>query len=142
MDPDERVTRMEELKPWVDWLAATFPQVRSRLTRCWYQHDDVREVLTALYAGWIRTYAGDPTKISTLAELTWLKDLKAFLPDLVSPSCQASHQAPPPLGNTEQAQAAFTHWLDEGAFLNEPRFHPAQAQVAKMAQQARLAAST
>ncbi|MBO8189895.1 hypothetical protein [Streptomyces spirodelae] len=138
MEPDERESRLAELTLWVDWLIETY-DVRNQIARCWYRHPRIIEQLTALYLGWVRTYAGDPSKLTLRAEIDWVKELYAFLPRLGNASCQSSHQDPPapPLTDGE----AYSEWVDAGpAFLARPRSHPAQAQVFRLAEGARAAA--
>lgn len=55
MTPAERRAKMRELAEWVEWLRATF-ELHNQIPQCWYRHPPVREHLTALYAGWVRTY--------------------------------------------------------------------------------------
>ncbi|MEU9480717.1 hypothetical protein [Streptomyces sp. NPDC048191] len=139
MDPGDREKRLGELTLWVDWLIKTY-DLRNQIARCWYQHTRIVEHLTALYIGWVRTYAGDPTKLGLRAEAEWIKDLYAFLPRLNSASCQTSHMESPKPQLTD-GDEAFGEWLDEPPeFLTAPRAHPAKAQVARLAREAEAAA--
>ncbi|MFD9410167.1 hypothetical protein ACFWBN_24590 [Streptomyces sp. NPDC059989] len=105
MDPAERRTRMRELAGWVDWLRRAF-ELHNTITHCWYRHAAVVEHLTALYAGWMRTYAGDDEPGRELAEADWINTLHAFLPRLQLAACATgTHQepplvVPPPAGST------------------------------------------
>lgn len=137
MDPADREQRLEELVTWVDWLVETF-DLRSQVARCWYRHPRLIEHFSALFIGWVRTYAGDPTKLSTRAELDWIKELYALLPRLNSASCQTKHIDPPP--QSYSMAEAFDQWLGEAdrPFLDSPRSHPAKEQVGRMAKAKRV----
>ncbi|MEU2389590.1 hypothetical protein [Streptomyces sp. NPDC007369] len=96
MDPAERRSRMRELGAWVDWLRTAF-ELHNVITPCWYRHTAVVEHLTALYAGWLRTYAGETEPGRDLAEADWIHTLHAFTPHLKLPACATgTHQDPPP----------------------------------------------
>ncbi|KUF20144.1 hypothetical protein [Streptomyces silvensis] len=139
MDLDEREARLGEMTLWVDWLIKTY-DIRNQVARCWYRHPRIVEHLTALYTGWFRTYAGDPTKLGLRSEAEWIKDLYAFLPRLNSASCQTSHMETPAPTLTADDKA-FSEWLDEPpTFFAAERFHPAKAQKLRMAEEAKAAA--
>ncbi|MEU6618581.1 hypothetical protein [Streptomyces parvus] len=140
MEPAEREARLLELTGWVDWLLTAHPKLHAKLPKCWHQHEDIIEHLTALFLGWVRTYAGDPAKISTRAEIEWLTSLHSLTPQLSSPSCQANgtHQDPPPRPKPDGE--LLEHWMDgDPEFLTAPGRHPAQAEVSRMVAAARAA---
>ncbi|MFI8944156.1 hypothetical protein [Streptomyces syringium] len=132
LEPAERRSRMAELRTWVDWLSDTF-ELRQRIPRCWFKHPDIREYLTALYLGWVRTYAGDPAKLTLRAEIDWATSLRSLLPELAKPACQSGqHQAPPP--RRAQGDDGFDDWLAESEFGTRAAFHPAQAEASRLAE--------
>lgn len=141
MEPDERESRLMELTGWVDeWLFRAHPKVHAKIPRCWHRHEDIIEHLTALFLGWVRTYAGDPAKLSTRGEIEWITSMHALTPHLGSPSCEAGkvHQAPPP--RPAPNGEALEDWLDtEPEFLTAPAKHPAQAELSRMVAAARAA---
>ncbi|MFC9295766.1 hypothetical protein ACFTWH_10850 [Streptomyces sp. NPDC057011] len=130
MDPKERRTRMRELGGWVDWLRRTF-ELHNTITHCWYRHSAVVEHLTALYAGWMRTYAGDEAPGRELAEADWINTLHAFVPRLLLAACATgTHQeppliVPPPSGNDE----AFELYLKLSDATSASALHPAAAEL-------------
>ncbi|WP_329492580.1 hypothetical protein OG618_37520 (plasmid) [Kitasatospora sp. NBC_01246] len=132
MDPTERQQRLVELAVWVDWLVETHEMTRE-IPRCWYRHKRVLEVLTALYLGWVRTYAGDPTKTGTLGEVDWITRLHTLAPRLAAPSCTEKHRSwgdgPEPTGQE------LSDWLDVGdtEWLEDQAYHPAQAEANRLA---------
>ncbi|MFJ5645872.1 hypothetical protein [Streptomyces sp. NPDC093223] len=134
MEPDERETRLMELTGWADeWLVRAHPKVHAKIPRCWQQHEEIIEHLTALFLGWARTYAGDPGKLSLRAEMEWISGMHSLKEHLGSPACQAGnvHQEPPArkLPNGELLE----EWMDtDPEFLNAPAKHPAQAEVSRM----------
>ncbi|MFE4829981.1 hypothetical protein [Streptomyces sp. NPDC056672] len=137
MDPDERIERLVQLVEWVDWLVEA-EELRTKVARCWFRHEKQINLFTALYLSWVRTYAGDPTKLGIRAELEWIKDLKAMEPYMARPSCQSGHDEP--AGATYSMIDAFEAWLTERerSFLDAPRRHPAQAQAFQLARAKRL----
>lgn len=86
MEPPERRLRMRELAGWVDWLRTTF-ELHNQITHCWYLHSAVVEHLTALYAGWMRTYVGEEEPARELAEADWINTLHAFTPRFQLAAC-------------------------------------------------------
>ncbi|QBS44912.1 hypothetical protein [Nocardia sp. CS682] len=74
---DEAAALWHELIDWVDWLRATY-QLGSRIPGCWFQHDGVREELTALMAAhtaayWCDTETADlPREDMTAWHTQWL----------------------------------------------------------------------
>ncbi|MFD3890441.1 hypothetical protein [Streptomyces microflavus] len=140
MDLEEREARLMELTGWADWLVTAHPKLHSKLPKCWHRHEDIIEHLTALFLGWVRTYAGDPAKISTRAEIEWLTSLHSLTPHLASPGCQANgtHQDPPPRPKPDGE--LLEQWLDGNPeFLTAPPRHPALAEVSRMVAAARAA---
>ncbi|WP_405165601.1 hypothetical protein OG203_11175 [Nocardia sp. NBC_01499] len=55
LDRDEAAALWEELIDWVGWLRQIY-QLGSRIPSCWFQHDGVREELTALMAAHTAAY--------------------------------------------------------------------------------------
>ncbi|MFG1795791.1 hypothetical protein [Nocardia sp. NPDC049149] len=58
LDRSDAAALWEELIDWVDWLRETY-QLGSRVPGCWFQHDGVREELTALMAAHTAAYWRD-----------------------------------------------------------------------------------
>ncbi|MFE9406797.1 hypothetical protein ACFYNY_34380 [Streptomyces sp. NPDC006530] len=140
MEPAEREQRLMELTGWVDWLLTAHPKMHSKIPRCWHLHEDIIEHLTALFLGWVRTYAGDPAKLSLRAEIEWVTALHSLTPHLGSPGCQAGsvHQEPPK--RAEPDGELLEQWMDsEPEFLTAAAHHPAQAEVSRMVAAARAA---
>ncbi|MDH6711206.1 hypothetical protein P3T27_007959 [Kitasatospora sp. MAA19] len=133
MTPEDRQQRLGELGQWVDWLI-DHHHLHRKIPRCWYRdgHEPVLEILTALYLGWVRTYAGDPSKATTLGEIAWIKELHLLAPALAAPACEAGHQAPPPRpGPTGEA---LSDWLDTNPDrITEAPYHPAEAEATRLA---------
>lgn len=137
MEPDERIERLAQLVEWVNWLVEA-EQLRNKVARCWFRHERHINLFTALYLSWVRTYAGDPTKLGIRAELEWIKELKAMEPYMASPSCQSVHVEPP---RSEFSMIdAFEAWLTERErpFLDARRRHPALSQATQTAKAKRL----
>ncbi|MEW1639061.1 hypothetical protein AB0469_34020 [Streptomyces sp. NPDC093801] len=132
MQPAERRTRMRELGGWVDWLRTTF-ELHNTITHCWYRHPAVVEHLTALYTGWMRTYAGEEAPGRELAEADWINTLHALTPRLKLPACATgTHQEPPllvpaPPGSAED----FELYLTISDATTIPAAHPAAAELAR-----------
>ncbi len=137
MDPGLRRERLRELSVWVAWLVRTYPAVRQGLRPCWWRHRDVREVLTALYAGWVRTYTGEPQR--DLAEAEWISTLRSFAPDLQIKLCSASRHEEAP------AETWSTQDLDMELDLSEvgtlPARHPAADAAARYSAALAMAAT-
>ncbi|MEV6260691.1 hypothetical protein AB0M42_08035 [Streptomyces sp. NPDC051784] len=125
MEPDERQERLRELAVWVDWLRTTF-ELHNTVPRCCYRHPPVVEHLTALYAGWVRTYAGDQAPGRDLAEADWISTLHAFLPRLQLTACATGrHQAPPPVPSPAPgAEDDFEVFLYSSPATTAPAWHP------------------
>lgn len=130
MEPAERRIRMRELSGWVDWLRTTF-ELHNTITHCWYRHSAVVEHLTALYAGWTRTYAADQEPGRELAEADWINTLHTFTPRLKLAACATgTHQeppmiVPPPAGSGED----FELYLTLSDTKTAPAAHPAAAEL-------------
>ncbi|MER6256261.1 hypothetical protein ABT224_33420 [Streptomyces sp. NPDC001584] len=143
MTPAERETKLQELTGWVDWLLATYPKLHSKVPVCWYQHTDVIEHLTALFLGWVRTYAGDPAKLTLRSEIEWVSALHTMTPHLAIPACQAknAHVDAPP--RPQPDGVALESWMDSdpgSAFLNAEPYNPGKAEAGRMAAAALAAA--
>lgn len=132
MEPAERRTRLRELAVWVDWLRTAF-ELHNKITHCWYRHSAVVEHLTALYAGWTRTYAGEQAPGRELAEADWINTLHAFVPRLQLAACATgTHQDPPPLIPAPAGSAeAFEEHLAHSDTVNAPASHPAAAELSR-----------
>ncbi|MEE1769292.1 hypothetical protein PUR34_14310 [Streptomyces sp. JV185] len=132
MDPPERRERMRELAAWVDWLRRTF-ELHNSIPPCWYRHPPVVEHLTALYTGWVRTYAGEQTPGRELAEADWISTLHNFTPRLQLAACAGGrHQDPPPLVPPPLgADEAFEVYLVTAEAITAAAEHPAAAELAR-----------
>jgi len=126
MEPAERRERLRELADWVDWLRVTF-ELHHQIPPCWYRHPPVREHLTALYMGWLRTYAGERAPDRELAEADWINTLHGFLPRLRLAACATgTHEAPPPLPPPPPgAERALEAYLSTSDAMTAPPHHPA-----------------
>ncbi|MEU1125532.1 hypothetical protein ABZ371_18690 [Streptomyces sp. NPDC005899] len=98
------------------------------------------EHLTALYAGWIRTYAGEQAPGRELAEADWINTLHAFTPRLQLAACATgTHQAPPAAPPVPPgAEYDFDGYLDSSEAMNGPAAHPAAAEMLRQAYGAEL----
>lgn len=132
MEPTERRQRLRELATWVDWLRRTFA-LHNQIPPCWYRHSPVVEHLTALYLGWLRTYASEPG--TGVTEADWLNTLYGFLPRLQLAACATgTHEPPiPPPPPPPGAEEDFATYL---ASLDEPPRHPAAAELRRRAEEA------
>ncbi|MEV6312607.1 hypothetical protein AB0M10_28975 [Streptomyces sp. NPDC051840] len=130
IEPTERRQRLRELAEWADWLRTTF-ELHNTIPRCWYRHPPVVEHLTALYAGWIRTYAGDRPPGRELAEADWISTLHAFLPRLQLAACAGGrHEPPPPLPQSDPGAADdFESFLHTSGTAMAPARHPAAGAI-------------
>ncbi|MFI8105403.1 hypothetical protein [Streptomyces sp. NPDC086023] len=130
MEPPERRARMRELAVWVDWLRTTF-ELHNQLAPCWYRHPAVVEHLTALYAGWLRTYAAEQPPAGPLAEADWINTLHAFTPRFHLAACATGrHQEPPPpVPPPPDAADAFHLYLSVSDATTAPATHPAAAEL-------------
>lgn len=142
MDPMDRQQRLRELATWVDWLRATF-ELHNSIPRCWYRHSPVVEHLTALYAGWIRTYAGEQVPGRELAEADWINILHAFTPRLQLAACATGmHQPPPPVPPVMSVMPGtvddFDSYLACSETTNATAAHPAAAEMLRRADAAEL----
>ncbi|MEN8649706.1 hypothetical protein ABCR94_03380 [Streptomyces sp. 21So2-11] len=130
MEPPERRERMRELALWVDWLRRTF-ELHNQIPACWYLHPPVVEHLTALYVGWVRTYADEQVPGRGLAEADWINTLHVLVPHLKLPACATGlHQAPPthaPPPPGAEHDFEF-HLLTSEATTTAAR-HPAEAEL-------------
>ncbi|MFE9387704.1 hypothetical protein ACFYMO_31455 [Streptomyces sp. NPDC007025] len=133
MTPAERRAKMRELAEWVQWLRTTF-ELHNQIPACWYRHPPVREHLTALYAGWVRTYC-QPAPGRDLAEAEWLSTLHGFLPRLQVASCAngTHHEAPPRPAVRPEAQEEFEDFLTVSEFGTAESAHPAEAEALRQA---------
>ena len=108
MDPEMRRERLRELGQWTAWLVRTFPRVT--VPPCWWRHPDVREHLTALYTGWVRTYSGEPQR--DLAEAEWISTLHSLAPHLEVKVCSTGRHEDAPVMPWE------SEGLEEGLTLS------------------------
>ncbi|MCX5409850.1 hypothetical protein OHA37_39150 [Streptomyces sp. NBC_00335] len=132
MEPQERQMRMRELGCWVDWLRTAF-ELHNTITHCWYRHSAVLEHLTALYAGWMRTYAGEEEPGRELAEADWINTLHAFIPRLQLAACAAGTHQPPPLLVPPPADSAeaFDLYVRLSDTTSAAAVHPAAAELGR-----------
>ncbi|MGW7260541.1 hypothetical protein [Streptomyces sp. NPDC054834] len=133
MSPPERRARLRELRTWVEWLRHT-AELHNEIPPCWYRHRWVREMLTALYLGWLRTYEGEKTPGRELAEAEWINTVHAFKPHMKLPACVGGHQEPPlPPPPNPQADEEWELYLATSTDTTDPAVHPAEAEVRRMA---------
>lgn len=132
MDPADRRARLRELATWVDWLRSTF-ELHNNIPQCWYRHPPVVEHLTALYVGWIRTYAADQAPGRELGEADWINTLHAFTPRLQLAACATGRHEEPPAAPPvrQQATQEFEAYLSTSRLTTDPAWHPAKAAVAR-----------
>jgi hypothetical protein len=131
MPPDERQTRLRELRTWVGWLRHT-AELHNDIPSCWYRHRWTREMLTALYVGWIRVYDGDAVAGRELAEAEWINMVHAFRPHLKLPACANGHLEPPPPPPHPQADEEFEVYAAMSKDTTDLAWHPAEAEVRRM----------
>lgn len=135
MDPPERRARMRELAEWVEWLISSHG-LHNTVPACWYRHPPVIEHLTALYAGWIRTYCVDERDSAgrDLGEAEWLATLHNFTPYLNVPAClSGGHQELParrPASAEASDELAVFLWTSD--FGTRPAVHPAPDAAARL----------
>lgn len=134
MAPDERRQRLRELGEWVAWLRRTF-ELHNQLPPCWYQHPPVVEHLTALYIGWVRTYAA-PTEPQGLAEAEWLNTLHALLPRLGLATCAAGTHDAAPIPPRPHEDENFAVYVAAAPRMDQPPRHPATAEMRRLAKAA------
>ncbi|WP_328902036.1 hypothetical protein OHR86_20850 [Streptomyces sp. NBC_00441] len=134
MDPADRRTRLRELAVWVDWLRSAF-ELHNNIPQCWYRHPAVVEHLTALYVGWLRTYAGEQAAGRDLAEADWISVLHNFTPRLQLAACAGGrHQEPPaPVSLSLGTSEALEVYLVTAEALTREAVHPAAAELARRA---------
>ncbi|MET9956007.1 hypothetical protein ABZ135_31305 [Streptomyces sp. NPDC006339] len=130
MEPADRRQRLRELARWVGWLRDTFG-LHNNIPACWYRHPPVVEHLTALYVGWVRTYAGAEGPGRELGEADWINTLHALTPRLSLPACTTSHQ-PAPEPHVPDAGDDFTTFLANSPMTTSPAAHPAEAEASRL----------
>ncbi|MGW5343403.1 hypothetical protein [Streptomyces sp. NPDC004050] len=132
MAPAERRLRLRELAAWVDWVRTTF-ELHNVITHCWYRHSPVVEHLTALYTGWMRTYAAETEPGRELAEADWINTLHAFTPRLQLPACATGthHDPPPRIPRPVGADEDFDLYLTLSDATTAPAIHPAAGELAR-----------
>lgn len=124
MSPPERRARLRELRTWVDWLRHT-AELHNDIPPCWYRHRWIREMLTALYLGWRRTYEEAPTPGRDFAEADWISTVHTLRPHLKLPACVGGHQEPPPPPPPlPGAEEDFETYLLTSPETTEPARHP------------------
>jgi hypothetical protein len=141
MQPRDRRARLREIAVWVDWLRRTF-QLHNDVPPCWFRHPSAREIITALYLGWVRTYAAPQHPSGPLAEADWINTLFALAPRLHLASCVANGHQPPP--DRDAAAAAlqkntgedFELYLAASEEMTGPARHPAEAEARRLAEEA------
>jgi hypothetical protein len=130
MEPADRRERLRELAVWVDWLRRTF-ELHNQVPACWYRHPPVVEHLTALYVGWLRTYAGEPG--TGVPEADWINTLHGFVPRLQLAACAAGTHQPPPPAPPVPAPGDFATFVETSPEMTDPADHPAAAELARQA---------
>lgn len=137
MDPAERRARFRELAAWVAWLTAAH-ELHNTIPACWYRHPKIREHLTALYAGWVRSYCQEENTGRDLAEAEWISTLHAMEPYLKMPACAPKHvppPAPPPereAREREERAQALEEYLLTSDFGTEAGHHPAPDEALRL----------
>lgn len=134
MTPPERRARLKELATWVDWLRSTF-ELHNQIPPCWYRHPAVIEHLTALYVGWVRTYAGEQSPGRELSEAEWINTLHALTPRLQLATCATGIHTdpPPPIPAKPDAVEEFETYLATSDTTTQGARHPAEAEVRRLA---------
>lgn len=141
MKPKDRQQRIRELQVWVAWLRREHEQ-HNDIPACWYRHRHARNILTALYLGWVRTYAAPQPPASPLAEADWINTLLALIPRLNLASCAASVHSPPPDRDAaaaalqRDAEEDFELYLATAEEMTGPAQHPAQAEARRLQEEA------
>lgn len=105
MEPPVRRERLAELRSWVQWLVRTYPSTLTHVTPCWYQHRDVRELLTALFVSWVRTYS--PGDKRDTAEVEWIDALYRTLPRVTLQECNAQKHTDPRVREFKDSERVF-----------------------------------
>ncbi|MEU8526634.1 hypothetical protein AB0C77_13740 [Streptomyces sp. NPDC048629] len=134
MEPADRRERLRELATWVDWLRVTF-ELHNNIPGCWYRHPSAVEHLTALYLGWVRTYAGPQEPGRGLGEAEWINTLHALIPRLSLPACATSHEPSPPRA-APTTSTDLQVFLDTSPTIAAPIFHPAEAEARRLVDEA------
>ncbi|WP_245173472.1 hypothetical protein [Streptomyces aureus] len=132
MPPPERRARLRELRTWVEWLRHT-AELHNEIPPCWYRHRWVREMLTALYLGWLRTYEGERPPGRELAEAEWINTVHAFRQYMRLPACVSGHQDPPVPPPNPQTDQEWELYLATSTDTTDPAVHPAEAEIRRMA---------
>jgi hypothetical protein len=132
MPPAERREKMRELAGWVDWLIAVH-ELKNTIPACWYRHTKVLEHLTALYAGWVRTYCRGEDSGRDLAEAEWLSTLHTMEPYVKVPACATRHVPPPePLPESEDRARVLEEYLLTSSFGTAPAQHPVPGETLRL----------
>jgi hypothetical protein len=116
MEPAERQECLQELRTWVAWLQAAH-ELHNKIPPCWYRHQAVVEHLTALYAGWRRTFTEEPEPGRSLIEAEWISTLHSFLPYLQVSACAAGTHDEPPRRRPPDTDRDFAQYLASVAAL-------------------------
>ena len=132
MVPAERRARLRELRTWVDWLRHT-AELHNEIAPCWYRHRWMREMLTALYLGWLRAYEGERVPGRELAEADWINTVHAFRPYLKLPACVGGHQEPPPPPSSDPStDDDWELYLATSPDTTAAAQHPAKAEARRV----------
>lgn len=123
MEPAVRRERLAELRSWVQWLVGTYPWTLTHITPCWYQHKDVRELLTALFVSWVRTYS--PGSKRETAEVEWIDALYRTVPRMALQECNGQRHIDPRVRDFKDSERVFEiHSKVSDDMTTPARTHP------------------
>ena len=130
MEPQDRATRLRELRTWVSWLETTF-DLDGDIPACWYRHQAIVEHLTALYLGWVRTYTQEPEPGRNLIEAEWIGTLHAYTPHFKRANCTKQHADTPRRAARAYVEEDFTQHLAD--LTRQTSWHPAPDEAERFA---------
>ncbi|WP_433358572.1 hypothetical protein [Streptosporangium sp. CA-115845] len=118
MAPGARRDQMTQMAKWVDWLRARHGEppltLHEKIPACWYMHPGPLDVLSALYAEWIRIHNPD----SEIPLLSFYDALARHAPNLGYPgTClRRTHDD----GRDAEPFQDFATWLKTSTWATKP----------------------
>ncbi|MFI6883711.1 hypothetical protein [Streptosporangium canum] len=118
MPAGSRRDQMTQMAAWVDWLRTRHQEppfaLQEKIPICWYMHPGPLEVLTALYAEWIRIYSSD----SELPLLSFYDAVTRHAPNLGYPGqcLRRTHDD----GRDVEPFQDFATWLKTSIWATAP----------------------